>query len=143
MSGFSVFTAIIGKNIQVKLAYILTLIQFVLIIACTVFTELKTHNIPRYIDVYQLLFIIIVSLGCLYLLLFFVLVVHHRRQLTRLGKIVLAAFGVLNTIVLIVEVEDLNSSYFISTTAYFVIHFFFTDFLSAVSMALLTHSIRT
>jgi hypothetical protein len=137
MSGFSVFTAIIEKNSQVKLAYILTLIQFVLIIACTVFTDLTIHEIPRYNDVNHLLFITIVSLRWLYFLLFFVLVVQHRRQLTRLGKIVLIAFGVLNTIVFIVEVEDLNRSYFISATAYFVVHFFFTDFLSAASMALI------
>jgi hypothetical protein len=136
---FGVFSAITGKSIQVKLAYVLTFIQIVLIIAAAAVYGAGLNISTAYIYTYESLVIAIIALRWLYFLLFLSLIVRYRKQLNGLDKIVLIVFGILSTGRQIAETIFLsvNVVYGGSTTTYTFIIFFFTDFLAAVSLFLL------
>ncbi|KAI8889832.1 hypothetical protein K501DRAFT_266617 [Backusella circina FSU 941] len=143
MSGLSIFSNILGKRIQISLSYLLTLIQLILIIAAAAIygmylNSYTTNSTISYAYIHFKLIIAVTALQWLYFLLFFSLVIQHRSQLSGLGKSTLVAFGVLNTIRLIVSTVFLsNLGYEINLTIYIFVFFFTTDFLSAISMGLL------
>jgi hypothetical protein len=139
VSVFGVFSAITGKSIQVKLAYLLTFIQIVLIIAAAAIYGVSLTAHAEHFYTYESLFTAITALRWIYFLLFLSLIVRHRQQLNGLNKTVLIAFGILSTGRQIAETIFLSTNIFYGQTAAastFII-FFFTDFLAAVTMFLL------
>jgi hypothetical protein len=135
VSVFGVFSAITGKNIQVKLAYLLTFIQIVLSIAATVMYGAYVGSIHAYRSLIKA----IIALRWTYFLLFLSLIVRHRQQLNGLNKTVLIAFGILSTGRQIAETIFFLTGvvYGGISVGYTFIVFFFTDFLAAVTMFLL------
>jgi hypothetical protein len=139
VSVFGVFSAITGKSIQVKLAYLLTFIQIVLIITAAALYGVHFNNDASYIYTYVSLFTAIIALRWTYFLLFLSLIVRYRQQLNGLNKTVLIAFGILSTGRQIAETIFFltNVGYDGTSVGYIFIVFFFTDFLAAVTMFLL------
>jgi hypothetical protein len=140
--GIIAFSVFLGNSIQIRLAYILTLIEFLLIVVATALYGIDLSSSPNslyatdYYVSYSNLSFAILSLRWIYFLVFLSLLIQHRRLPSPLGKTILIVFGILGTIRLIAEtaltVIELRTA---PATGFILALFFFTDFITVVSMA--------
>jgi hypothetical protein len=143
MVGITLFSLLLKKPFLVLVAYFVTLVQFGLITVSMAsignfFSEDdgSFFVIDRYL--YTNMYKTVISVNWIYFILFFALLMLNRQSIPRSVTTTLILFGVLNTSRLLTEtvLQRVGDRLEIRTILYIL--FFFTDFLSVISLYMTT-----
>ncbi|KAI8878952.1 hypothetical protein K501DRAFT_336429 [Backusella circina FSU 941] len=144
MVGITIFLTVAAKRpVLVMVGYFFTFVQLVLMITLIAFLSKildpsSGFGYGNNETVYTSLFFSMISINWVFFLLFCALAIQHRHSVS--GKIMatLIVFGVLNTVRLIVETVFTIEGGDLGISTYYYIMFFFTDFISAISLYMST-----
>ncbi|KAI8878946.1 hypothetical protein K501DRAFT_277016 [Backusella circina FSU 941] len=139
MTGITLFSSINREKVptMVKAGYFLTFIQTILIVIVIAFLTkyLNQPNGNEYASsIFSNTYIATTSINWVYFMLYAALVIYYRFEYGERLCNALIVFGVLNTIRLITETVFLVQGGNLQVTTFLYIVFFFTDFVSSISL---------